>query len=173
MSTINVQDAWDQFCNMDDKQATDVAYTYLLGVLEMDRPEDIEQAWRADFPSQDTRAEADKFLRQVVNQGEGRSLLHLAVETGLECRPETNALFIESVRSAGEKMWVVELGFTALVAAHLLRELWIKGRAKEKFERTTTSPDGTTETIRKETVYAKQSGTLGKLMGLLFGVEQT
>ncbi len=149
-----LQNALNKFRMMDSKMLNEAAHTYLLGVLEMGLPEEIEETWRSSFEKESDHSEADLLLRSVINKNESDALLRIAVEATLASRPDTKELFIESVESAGEKQWALEVALVALAAATVIKELYRKGKKREVSITEMTDVDGNKIATRTEIQYA-------------------
>jgi len=125
-----LNNALESFHKMEEKDVNEVAYTYLLGVLEADLPEDIRARWKENFTDDSLRESLEKEFAVIKNSEEGKKLLIICLENTLAERPETEILFIDAVNGVGKKMWAVETAIVTIAAATLLREYFMKGRQK-------------------------------------------
>jgi hypothetical protein len=146
--------------NFDDltgKTLDEAAQTYLLGVLQVDVPEDLRDLWESSFNDPEEQREAEAAIERL-RDSDREALLALAMQATVYSRPETEPLFTESIDQAGQSMFVAEIAMVMMAAALLLREWHAKGRSKESRKKTTIEPGRIT--IEEWHVEFQRDGTL-------------
>jgi len=144
------------------KTLTEAARSYLLGVLEVDLPEDLDGVWRASFDDDDERHQTEQALEEL-DSGERETLLRSAMRATVEQRPDTAQLFVDSIEQAGKSLFVIEVAVIAIAATMIMREYYAKGRESETRTVETVHPDDSRTTETHTTKFAS-SGTLAKLL---------
>ena len=147
---------------MDSKEVDEVANTYLLNVLEIDLPEDLDQMWQEGFNTQNEWAEADELLQQIRQSNETDILLRLAVETTLQEHPETEDMFVQAVEDAGKSMFVVEVAIVSLAAVLIMREYYRRGIKEEKITEWQDAEGNKYRQVERE--YLEDNITVANLM---------
>lgn len=126
-----LEEALEEFRRMDDKTAKEVAQTYLLNVLNIGKPDEIEDKWRKSFDDATEYSEYNSLLQSGLKTQDVDPLIRIAVENTVADRPETKKQFVEAVNDAGEKLFVLEVGALAFAAAMIIREYYKKGKAAQ------------------------------------------
>jgi hypothetical protein len=165
MSTVDTTPARERLGTLRGRELDEAASTYLLGVLEVDLPDDVEDAWRATFPGDRERAAAEQAVERLPDI-DREQLLRLAMTRTLEDRPETATAFVSAIEQAGRSMFVAELAALTFAAALLLREWHRKGRASESRRRETRNSDGSV-VIEIDEVRYVNDGPLANLLATL------
>jgi hypothetical protein len=147
------------------KTLTEAAQTYLLGVLEVDLPDDLREQWQTSFDSDAERREAEAALDRL-SADEREALLRVAMEATVDDRPDTADLFTESVEQAGQSLFVLEAATVALAAALLIREWHARGRRRVKRRTETVDAEGNRKIETEEVEFATDPG-LARLLGKL------
>ena len=167
MDSDSLQEAMNKFDSFNDAQKNEAAYSYLISVLKLYNPESLNEKWQKSFSTEEEFEQADSLLHELQTQ-ENSHLLKIAIEETLSAKPETKDNFIESVESAGKKLWVMEAGVVIVGAALLIREIYSRGKSKEKIVEE-YSEDGKIITRSKEIEY-KNDSTLGKFLKAVISI---
>lgn len=165
MTSTDTAEARATLARLDGKALDEAAWTYLLGALDLDLPDEIQEAWRTNFPGNEERTDAEQAIDRLPDP-ERAQLLRLAMLRTLDDRPDTAPLFVASIEQAGRSMFVVELSALTLAAAILLREYYRKGRSREVHRRVTTEPDGR-KIVEEDEIQYVADGMLASLLAKL------
>jgi hypothetical protein len=130
MNTADTTEARAAVARLDGPALDEAARTYLLGTLDLDLPEEVDEAWHATFERDEERAETEQAMETLPDAERGQ-LLRLAMLRTLDDRPETAPLFLQSVEQAGRSMFVPEPITLTLAAVLLMREYYRKGRLRK------------------------------------------
>jgi hypothetical protein len=164
-----------EFRNMNDRDAYQVADSYLLRVMDITSRDQAEQKWQSSFDEMKTDfSEADSLLKSAIENKESIALVRIGVETMLESSPDTQAYFIEAVNKVSKKevQFGVEIVLLSIAAATLIREYYKKGKAHETFIEEGTDEKGKKYKITRTTKYASDgplAGLLTKIWGKIHG----
>jgi hypothetical protein len=127
----DAHDARHKLDELNGKTLTEAAQTYLLGVLQVDVPEDLHDLWQTSFEDEQQRRDVEAALARLGDD-DRQVLLEVAMHATVDDRPETATLLTEAVEQAGQSLFVVEIAMLTMAAALLLRERHAKGRTKER-----------------------------------------